>query len=406
MSKKASVFQKKVMSLGYRGKEIFKPLNTGWIDEHVACVRKRNANINSLAEDNDPAASYDGYDERDDTEERARKTKLASVDGRRKRKVLVFGAGVIGSYLAHVLCEAGNEVTVLARRERAESLNRNGLIIRHHLQGKVTKDTVEAVTSVEGRMFDAAFVVMPYHKLKMALPEIVKLQTKLLVLVGNDVTPAQIERHIKENAPGVKKILFGFQATAGKKEDESYICERLGGGMDLGRLHGEASPKLKKWVQRMFDGTDYKLNWQGDMESYLFCHLAAILPIGYLSYICDGNLRKSTGKQRKMMLEASHEAFEFLKAKGVTIYPVDDDKFFEKGIRGSVMGFLYFVMAKTKIGDLVACEHCRNAVSEMEQLDLFYEKLMEGYPAEKLKTWQKLRSQMPSWEELHRKYGN
>lgn len=106
------------------------------------------------------------------------------------------------------------------------------------------------------------------------------------------------------------------------------------------------------------------------------------------------------------MLEASHEAFEFLKAKGVTIYPVDDDKFFEKGIRGSVMGFLYFVMAKTKIGDLVACEHCRNAVSEMEQLDLFYEKLMEGYPAEKLKTWQKPRSQMPSWEELHRKYGN
>lgn len=71
-----------------------------------------------------------------------------------------------------------------------------------------------------------------------------------------------------------------------------------------------------------------------------------------------------------------------------------------------MMGFLYFVMAKTKIGDLAACEHCRNAVSEMEQLDLFYGKLMEGYPAEKLKTWKKLRSQMPSWEELHRQYGN
>ena len=29
----------------YRGKEIFKPLNTGWIDEHVACVRDWVANI-------------------------------------------------------------------------------------------------------------------------------------------------------------------------------------------------------------------------------------------------------------------------------------------------------------------------------------------------------------------------
>ena len=45
MSKKASQFQKRVMSLGYRGKEIFKPLNTGWIDEHTACVREWIANI-------------------------------------------------------------------------------------------------------------------------------------------------------------------------------------------------------------------------------------------------------------------------------------------------------------------------------------------------------------------------
>ena len=45
MSKKASNFQKKVMSLSYRGKEIFKPINTGWIDEHVACMREWVANI-------------------------------------------------------------------------------------------------------------------------------------------------------------------------------------------------------------------------------------------------------------------------------------------------------------------------------------------------------------------------
>ena len=45
MSKQASQFQKKVMSLGYRGKEIFKPLNTGWIDGRVACVREWSANI-------------------------------------------------------------------------------------------------------------------------------------------------------------------------------------------------------------------------------------------------------------------------------------------------------------------------------------------------------------------------
>ena len=44
LSKKATEFQKKEMSKMYRGKEIFKPLNTGWIDEHVACVREWVAN--------------------------------------------------------------------------------------------------------------------------------------------------------------------------------------------------------------------------------------------------------------------------------------------------------------------------------------------------------------------------
>ena len=45
MSKKATEFQKKEMSKMYRGTEIFKPLNTGWIDENVACVREWVANI-------------------------------------------------------------------------------------------------------------------------------------------------------------------------------------------------------------------------------------------------------------------------------------------------------------------------------------------------------------------------
>ena len=45
MSRKATEFQKKEMSRMYRGKQIFKPLNTGWIDEHVACVREWVANI-------------------------------------------------------------------------------------------------------------------------------------------------------------------------------------------------------------------------------------------------------------------------------------------------------------------------------------------------------------------------
>lgn len=323
------------------------------------------------------------------------------------KKVLVFGVGVIGAYLAHALAEAGNEVTVLVREDRAQMLNENGLRIWHHLQKKETVDRVEAVSSIEGRRFDAAFVVMPWHKLRAAMPQICAIQTEILVLVGNDLSPQEFRDYICEHSE-IKTILFGFQVSGGKKEETRYVCERLGAvSMDIGRLHGETDKETKDTVEALFSGAKYRLSWQSDMENYLICHPAAILPIGYLAYICEGDMTSSTRKQRRLMIDASHEAYEFLKAQGVTICPAGDDKFYDKGPRGALMKFLYFVMAKNRsLGDLIACEHCRNAVTEMEQIDLFYKELMKDYPKDRLRNWNKLRGHMPSWESLHEKYGN
>ena len=40
MSRLGNKIQEKFMAMKFRGKEIFKPLNTGRIDEHVSCVRE------------------------------------------------------------------------------------------------------------------------------------------------------------------------------------------------------------------------------------------------------------------------------------------------------------------------------------------------------------------------------
>lgn len=45
MSKQASEFQKKLMGWFFRGKDIFKPLNTGFIDDRVFVIREWVANI-------------------------------------------------------------------------------------------------------------------------------------------------------------------------------------------------------------------------------------------------------------------------------------------------------------------------------------------------------------------------
>lgn len=87
------------MSRMYRGTEIFQPLNTGWIDGHVACVREWVANIFFYRKDGTTImmdagynydrlaekmawlgiAPYDAYDESDNTRERAQSGFLKGV---------------------------------------------------------------------------------------------------------------------------------------------------------------------------------------------------------------------------------------------------------------------------------------------------------------------------------------
>ena len=142
------------------------------------------------------------------------------------------------------------------------------------------------------------------------------------------------------------------------------------------------------------------------MQAYLYCHLAAILPIAYLSYICGGDLRKSTAKQRGMMIKASREGYAMLENSGFDILPKGDSDYYNGGGKTLLMRLIYFVMAKTVIGDLAACEHCRNSVSEMELLDKGFQKLIDNSNNFPMPVWNELKKQMPSWAELHKKYNN
>ena len=61
MSKKDSEFQVKFMSFLFRGKELFKPINTGFIDERVSCIREYVANIYFYTKDGQTIMIDAGY---------------------------------------------------------------------------------------------------------------------------------------------------------------------------------------------------------------------------------------------------------------------------------------------------------------------------------------------------------
>ena len=206
---------------------------------------------------------------------------------------------------------------------------------------------------------------MPSNRMSLILEPLARIDTPLVVLVGNNTDPAGMEKIILEKAASPRKVLFGFQGTAGKRDWEQgrVICERLGkGSMDIGGLHTMPDTDTVQKLESLFIGTGYRLNWLPDMAAFLLCHQALVLPICFLAHACKTDLRRSNSRQRKQMWLATREAYALLASQGIPILPEGDEKFFGPGMAGLVMKLLYFGMTRIGIvGDLIACEHCRNA---------------------------------------------
>lgn len=134
-------------------------------------------------------------------------------------RVLVFGAGVLGSYLAHVLVRGGNDVTMLARGKRAEQLTKDGLVLRHYFQIKNTVDTVKVISTLRSDdLYDLIFVVMKYNDFPSVLPILAENQSLNIILVGNNGDALGMQKDLQEMSNVRKNILFGFQLSAGIRE--------------------------------------------------------------------------------------------------------------------------------------------------------------------------------------------
>lgn len=173
---------------------------------------------------------------------------MFGAGGSHSMKVLVCGAGVIGCYLTHVLCEAGNDVTLLARGNWKSVLETKGLTIRHHLQRKTTTDHPHITGQVDfSQHYDVVFSVTSYHQVRTILDDLAAVNADTVILVGNNLSAPDMERYLKTHSKTEKNILFGFQVTAGKREAEYAICERAGAGaMDIGFLHAAVSERQKR----------------------------------------------------------------------------------------------------------------------------------------------------------------
>lgn len=237
-------------------------------------------------------------------------------------RVLVLGVGVLGSYLAHSLLKAGNDVTVLARGKRYEQLSDDGLAIKHYFQKKTTVDRINVISELKkDDIYDLIFVVMKYNQLPSALLTIANNLSENIILIGNNANPKRTEADIQKLSKSKKKIGFGFQTSAGIRENSGRVISIHGeGNITFGDLNGDLS--LEETVKKAF-GTHYKVTIEKDIEAWLLTHYVFILPMNSLLYINDFNAKKISKSNVSLnkMVEATNEGLEVLKENGVDIIP-------------------------------------------------------------------------------------
>ena len=309
-------------------------------------------------------------------------------------RILVYGAGVLGCELAHVLLQnKKNDVTLLARGEWKERIDQKGLVIRQWAQRKTTVDRVRTIDVLAPENFyDLVFVVLQAGQLPDVLPVLKANRSPYFVFVGNDPHAKQVLEAMQRPAD---KVAFGFQNTAGRRERDRVVSVHTGVGMTVGGATAPLSGTFRIRLKTAFDGTKYKLTFYSDMDEWLKSHIAFILPCAYACYAVDGELSRTTVEQRRMIVDAAWECCEMLKAAGVPVNDAENTDRYREGTkqRKKTERMVYW-MAQTVVGKWCISDHAMRAVSEMQYLDEAFAALRATTLVE-MTAWDELRRSLP-----------
>ena len=314
-------------------------------------------------------------------------------------RILVYGAGVQGCELAHRLAQnEKNTVTLLARGEWKERIDQKGLTIRHWAQLKTTVDRVPTIeTLAPEESYDIVFVTVQAGQLPEILPVLKQNKSEFFVFVGNQPHARSVLQAMQRPTD---KIAFGFQNNGGRRENGQVISVHAGIGMTVGGATAPLSGTFRQRLQAAVAGGKDQLTFYSDMDEWLKCHLALILPVCYVCYACNGDLTKATAEQRKLMLDAAWEGCRMLKAAGVPVNDAENTSYYEACTPGrKKMDRMMLMMTKTPLGRLCASDHAMHAVEEMHYHDEAFEAI-RATTRTAMPAWDTLRNEMPSWKTL------
>ena len=293
-------------------------------------------------------------------------------------KILVFGAGVLGCNLARDLFKAKKDMTILARGKWAEEIKNNGLRIKDKFKPRMSISHIPVITELTpDDQYDVIFVTLRYTQIESILDILRSNRTKNIVFVGNNVRAKDLSETLPE-----KNVLFAFASSAGHRE-QNYVDSIDLKKITIGQL--KDSQSNEQFIKQIFEGSKCKITYEPNMEDYLLCHAAFVLPIVFACYKTDGNLKKIKGNKAyfNKIIDANIEGYKAIRNAGHAILPKEDEIFESPKYRKTCLRF-FKLMCATSLGKICASDHAMNAVEEMSSLNrdlkLFFDKTDAKYP--------------------------
>lgn len=241
-------------------------------------------------------------------------------------KILVYGAGPLGSLFAARLAQGGNDVSILARGQRLDDLREHGIV----LEDVQTKERTVTRTKVVEELhpddaYDLLLVIMRKNHALQILPVLAanRHTPNVLFLMNNAAGPGALV-----DALGQERVLIGFPNSAGYREGHVVHC--LTGTEDdracvpFGEVDGRITARTWKVARILESAPGFGAEIRSDMDTWLKYHVALLFPSLAPALRAAGIDNYRLARTRDLVvlaIRAIREGFQVLRALGLPVTP-------------------------------------------------------------------------------------
>ncbi|MEK3768276.1 2-dehydropantoate 2-reductase N-terminal domain-containing protein [Paenibacillus sp. FSL R5-0887] len=210
-------------------------------------------------------------------------------------RILIFGAGVIGSMYAIKLIEAGFDVSLFAHSNRYTSLRENGL--QYIEKGTVRSIQVNVMDTLENDdVYDFIFVTVRYDRSESALLALKDNQSKNIVtMISNSIGFSSWLDIVGD------RLIPAFPGFGGQIKDgvlHARFLPKFIAATAFGEINGVATERIEN-LAKLFKTAKLPYVIKKDMQAYLITH--SVSDIAMLSFLHSENkiIDKKTARTRK-----------------------------------------------------------------------------------------------------------